>query len=62
AKFIYFHAFDTAELFDFEKDMSYMLEYFTDQYNEKGLSEYKTLDLSDIEKYMAEKRKEKNSK
>ncbi|MBQ2826211.1 MAG: helix-turn-helix transcriptional regulator [Clostridia bacterium] len=62
AKFVYFHAFDTVELFDFDKDMSHMLEYFTDQYNEKGLSEYKALDLGDIKKHINEKIKEKNSK
>ena len=55
AKHIYFDAFDHIELRDYVKDMTYMLNYFTKNYNKKKLNEYKPLDLSDIEKRIAQK-------
>ena len=49
AKHIYFDAYETIELRDYKKEMSKMLAYFTKEYNKKGLSEYKPLDLGEIE-------------
>jgi len=34
---------------DYKKDTMECLDYFTKQYNDKGLNEYKSLDLSEIE-------------
>lgn len=62
SKNIYFHAYDHIELRDFDKTMNNMLEYFTKQYNEKKLNEYKELDLRDIEKFITEKNAELNNK
>ena len=55
AKHIYFDAYDHIELRDYVKDMTYMLNYFSKNYNKKKLNEYKPLDLSDIEKRITEK-------
>ena len=55
AKHIYFDAYDYIGLRDYVKDMTYMLNYFTKNYKKKKLNEYKPLDLSDIEKRIAEK-------
>ncbi|MBQ8696252.1 MAG: helix-turn-helix transcriptional regulator [Clostridia bacterium] len=55
AKHIYFDVYDNIELRDYNKTMSTMLEYFTKEYNRKKLNEYKGLDLSEIEKKIAEK-------
>lgn len=56
AKHIYFGAYDHVELRDYDKEMTKMVEYFTAQYNEKKLDEYKSLDLSDIERRIAARR------
>lgn len=55
AKHIYFDAYNHIELRNYKKDMSYMLKYFTEQYNKNKLNEYKPLDLSEIEKRINEK-------
>ena len=55
AKFIYFHTYDHIELYDYNKTMRKMVDYFTEQYNKKKLDEYKPLDLNEIEKMIAEK-------
>ncbi len=55
AKHIYFHTYDHIELYDYNKTMREMVDYFTKQYNEKKLNEYKLLDLNEIEKQIAEK-------
>jgi hypothetical protein len=43
------------ELRDYNKTMHEMLDYFTKQYNKLKLDDYKPLDLSEIEKRIAEK-------
>ncbi len=55
AKHIYFDTYDNIELRDYNKTMSTMLEYFTKEYNRKKLNEYKPLNLSEVEKKIAEK-------
>ena len=55
AKHIYFDAYEHIKLRNYKKDMTYMLNYFTEQYNKNKLDDYKPLDLSDIEKRIAEK-------
>ena len=55
AKHIYFDTYDHIKLYDYNKTMSEMVKYFTKEYNKKKLSEYKPLDLSEIEKRIAEK-------
>lgn len=50
AKRIYFNAYDHIELPDYNKTMSNMVEYFTKEYNDRKLNEYKPLDLNEIEK------------
>ena len=55
AKHIYFDAYNHIKLYDYNKDMTHMLEYFTKEYNKKKLNEYKPLDLSEIEERIAEK-------
>ena len=55
SKHIYFDTYEHIELRDYNKTMREMLEYYTRKYNEKKLYEYKPLDLSDIEKRIAEK-------
>ena len=59
AKHIYFDTYDHIELYDYNKTMGEMLKYFTKEYNKKKLSEYKSLDLSEIEKRIAEKNTDK---
>ena len=54
AKHIYFDAFNEIELWDYNKTMNEMLDYFTKQYNKYKLGEYKPLDLSEIEKRISE--------
>ena len=55
AKHIYFDAYNHMELRDYNKTMREMLDYFTKQYNKLKLDDYKPLDLSEIEKRIAEK-------
>ncbi len=55
AKHIYFDAYNHIKLYDYNKDMTHMLEYFTKEYNKKKLNEYKPLDLSEIEERIAKK-------
>ncbi|MBE6708630.1 MAG: helix-turn-helix transcriptional regulator [Ruminococcaceae bacterium] len=55
AKHIYFDAYEHTELRDYNKTMREMIDYFTGEYNKKKLNEYKPLDLSEIEKRIAEK-------
>jgi len=50
AKHIYFDAYATIELRDFQKTMREMIEYFTKEYNRKKLDGYRPLDLSGIER------------
>ncbi|MBR4032261.1 MAG: helix-turn-helix transcriptional regulator [Clostridia bacterium] len=54
AKHIYFDTYNHIELRDYNKTMRQMVDYFTKEYNEKKLNEYKPLDLSEIEKRIAE--------
>lgn len=54
AKHIYFDAYDNIKLRDYNKTMTHMLEYFTQEYNKYRLNEYKVLDLSEIEKRIRE--------
>ncbi len=53
AKHIYFDAYETIELRDFQKTMREMIDYFTKEYKKKKLDEYRPLDLSDIEQRLA---------
>ena len=55
SKHIYFDTYNHIELRDYNKTMRKMVDYFTEQYNKKKLNEYKPLDLSKIEKRIAEK-------
>ena len=55
SKHIYFDAFEHIQLRDYNKEMTEMLEYFTDQYSKKKLNEYKALDLSEFEKRITDK-------
>ena len=55
AKHIYFDTYNHIELRDYNKTMRGMVDYFTKEYNKKKLNEYKPLDLSDIEKRIAQK-------
>ncbi|MBE6569255.1 MAG: helix-turn-helix domain-containing protein [Ruminococcaceae bacterium] len=57
AKHIYFDTYDQIELWDYEKTMTEMLTYFTKEYNNKKLDAYKPLDLSEIEKKIAKKKR-----
>lgn len=50
AKRIYFDAFENTEVVDYKKMMCEMMDYFTQEYNNKKLNEYKMLDLSEVEK------------
>jgi len=50
AKHIYFDAYDSIELFDRDKEIKEMSEYFSNEYISKGLDKYKPLDLSDTVK------------
>lgn len=54
AKRIYFDAYEHTELWDYTKTMREMIEYFTEEYNDKKLYEYKPLDLSEIKKRINE--------
>ena len=56
SKRIYFDAYEHIQPGDYNKEMTKMLEYFTEQYNKKKLHEYKTLDLSEIEGRIAARR------
>ena len=49
AKHIYFDAYEPEEVWDYKKEMTEMLDYFTKEYDKKGLNEYKTPDLGEIE-------------
>lgn len=52
AKHIYFDSLGPEDFWtieDYKKDTMECLDYFTKQYNDKGLNEYKSLDLSEIE-------------
>ena len=55
SKHIYFDTYEHIELWDYNKTMHEMIEYYTKQYNEKKLNEYKPLDLSEIEKRISER-------
>jgi len=55
SKHIYFDTYNHIELRDYNKTMREMVEYFTKQYHEKKLNEYKPLDLGEIEKRIAQK-------
>ena len=55
SKHIYFDAFEHIQLRDYNKEMTEMLEYFTDQYSKKKLNEYQALDLSEFEKRITDK-------
>ncbi len=55
AKHIYFDAYENIKLWDYKKTMEKMLDYFPKEYNKLKLDEYKALDLSEIEKRVAEK-------
>lgn len=50
AKHIYFDTYENIELRDYNKTMCEMIDYFTKEYNNRNLNEYKPLDLSEIEK------------
>ena len=54
AKHIYFDAYGNIKLRDYNKTMTHMLEYFTQEYNKYRLNEYKVLDLSEIKKSITE--------
>ena len=54
SKHIYFDVYNNNELRDYKKTMTKMLEYYPEQYNKLKLNEYKPLDLSKIEKRVAE--------
>ncbi len=53
---IYFDTYEHIELRDYNKTMRKMVDYFTEQYNKKKLNEYKPLDLSEIERRIAQKK------
>ncbi len=55
AKHIYLDAYEDVELHDYNKTMREMIEYFTKQYKEKKLDDYKPLDLSEFEKRIEKK-------
>ena len=55
SKHIYFDAFNHIELRDYNTSMREMVDYFTKEYNKKKLNEYKPLDLSEIERRIAQK-------
>ena len=55
SKRIYFDAYENVEIYDYAETMRGMIGYFTKQYNDKKLNEYKPLDLSGIEKRINEK-------
>ena len=50
SKKIYFDALEPDEVYDYNKMMTEMLEYFTGEYNKRNLIEFKPLDLSEFEK------------
>lgn len=50
AKNIYFHAYDNIALRDYNKTMHEMIDYYTKEYSDLKLYEYKPLDFSAIEK------------
>lgn len=54
SKHIYFDVYDGIELWDYKKTMNKMLDYFTKEYNKMRLNEYKEIDLSEIEKRVAD--------
>ena len=57
SKHIYFDTYEHLKLKrrDYNEDMRKMIDYFTKEYNKKKLNEYKLLDLSEMEKRIAEK-------
>ena len=55
SKHIYFDTYNHIELRDYNKTMRKMVDYFTKEYNEKRLNEYKPLDLSEIEQRIKNK-------
>jgi len=57
AKHIYFDAYDGIELWDYNKTMSEMLEYFAGQYDKLKLNEYKPLDLGEVKAKIEANRK-----
>lgn len=56
SKHVYFDTYDHIELRDYNKSMNHMLDYYTKEYG-KRLKEYKPLDLSEVERKIAEKNK-----
>jgi tetratricopeptide (TPR) repeat protein len=59
AKRIYFDAYETIEVRDYDGNMREMLAYFTKEYNKLQLNEYRPLDLSEFEGRLKEP-KERN--
>ncbi len=55
SKHIYFDTYNHIELRDYNKTMRKMVDYFTKEYNQKKLNEYKPLDLSEIEQRIKDK-------
>ena len=55
AKRIYFYVYDNIEIRDYDQTMNKMLAYFRREYDKNKLNDYKPLDLSEIEKRIAEK-------
>ncbi len=55
AKRIYFDAYETIEVWDYNKNMREMLDYFTKEYNKLKLNEYRPLDLSEFEGRLTER-------
>ena len=54
AKHIYFDAYENIKLRNPQKKYNYMREYFAKEYLEKGLDAYAALDLSEIDKRIAD--------
>lgn len=55
SKHIYFDTYDHIELRDYNKTMTHMVEYFTNEYNKYKLNEYKPLDIDYVMKKIEEK-------
>lgn len=53
AKNIYFNAYDNIELRDYNTTMRKMVDYFTKEYSDLKLYEYKPFDFNAIEKYIS---------
>jgi len=57
AMHVYFDAYENIdiEIEDYAKEMREMIDYFTKEYHDKQLDQYKPLDLKEIEKRIGEK-------